>query len=87
MKQPIRLTRIQRAQVPMQAGQRASLDHLPGMNPRRYKFTEGTSGTNPKVFGGRHAKGMSQSTAPHKHQSGLFSPSFSIAGPGLTEEV
>jgi len=69
----------------MRAGQRSSLAHIAGENPRRYKLTE-APGTNPKVFGGRHAGGMSQSTAPQKHQSTLFSPSFGISGPGIGKE-
>jgi len=82
------LTKFQRAQVPQRAGQRAGLAHIPGESVRKYKLTA-APGTNPKLFGGhgRVAGGMSQSTAPHKHQSGLFSPSFSISGPGTTEPV
>jgi hypothetical protein len=85
----MKLDKFQRAQVPMRAGQRMGLGHIPGESVRRYKITA-APGTNPKLFGGRmkrQAGGAGQSTAPHKHQMELFNGNMAMGGPGMTEPV
>jgi hypothetical protein len=85
----LRLSKFSRAQIPQRAGQRSSLGHVLGENPRRAEMTS-ASGTNPTRVAKRFGGGLSQHTAPQKHQIGLFDPekvSFGFGGPGSTEPV
>jgi hypothetical protein len=81
-----RLTRFSEAKIPKLAGQKSDLSHIGGENPRKGKFTE-APGTNPVKMAKRVSVGMSQSTAPQKHETSLFSGKFGFGGPGTTDPI
>ena len=79
-----RLSRFTQEEIPHRAGQRADLSHISGENPRRAKMSAEV-GTNPTRQFKRVGGGMSQHTAPQKHEMGLFDTSkFGFGGPGST---
>lgn len=86
---PPRLSKFSQSQIPQRAGQRTSLDHVLGENPRRAKMTE-LAGTNPTKAFKRVGGGMTPETAPHKHDIGAFDSkkiSFGFGGPGSTDPI
>lgn len=80
-----RLSRITREEIPKLAGRASTTGHVMGQSPRKNKLTM-MPGTNPKLFGGTHtlrtpkAGGLTQQTAPHKHEGDFFSGGFGQTG-------
>ena len=86
MKTP-KLSKFTQGEIPHRAGQRGSLSHVLGENPRKANMSASV-GTNPSKTAKRFGGGMTQHTAPHKHEMGLIDPtkiSFGFGGPGSTD--
>jgi hypothetical protein len=87
------LSRTTRLEIPRRAGLAESVTHVSGFGPRKQKRISSSPGTNPMHMAGelggfkpklkRQAGGLTQHTAPYKHQVG----GGGLTGDGNTEGV
>jgi len=92
------LSRATRREIPARAGLAEDVSHISGFGPRKQKRISSSPGTNPVHMAGelggfklkRHGGGMTQHTAPYKHQltgDGKDSDVAGWMGPGAGEPV
>jgi hypothetical protein len=90
------LSRTTREEIPRRAGLAESVSHISGFGPRRQKRISASPGTNPQHMAGelggfklkRQSGGLTQHTAPYKHQTNLTGDGKAgVEGPGMGEPV